>query len=324
MLALLQILLVHTDQDHILTRKQLFALLKQEKQVTMDKKTFYRYIDQLNRNRYIKIVYDQKCQGYYLEKFYFTRGEILLLCNAIHNFNFVGKSDSDSLIHRFKQLMPSSYFNVFQQSIYMPNNKKTENTELMTNIEVITRAIAQNQKISFDYLHYGKDKELHPVNHRGPIIVEARFIIYQNNNAYLLATGSKYKDSKFAPFRIEKITNLTITKEDCSPFDYEMDAAKYASRKYYMLAEPNTKVTFLCKTEKLDYMLETFGREPMLIWNSDETEFRFTTSISRSSAILFAMEWFDYVEIVYPEDLRQEFAQKIRKGLRRYAAGGRE
>lgn len=103
-----------------------------------------------------------------------------------------------------------------------------------------------------------------------------------------------------------------------------MDAAKYAARKYYMLAEPNATVTFLCKREKLDYMFETFGRDILLIWNSDETEFRFTASVSRSSAILFTMEWFDTVEIIYPEDLRQEFAEKIRKGLLRYGTGGRE
>ena len=313
-LALILLLLKKTDQDHVLMRSKIEQIMEAEYHIRMRRKMTYELIHRINRLLFFTIIYDEHRRGYYLESAFFSRGEILLICNAIHNMNFINQSESEHLIIKLKYALSDSYEKAYNSCIYTPNRKKTENSNLMRNIETITRATAANKRISFDYQHYEMNKKLHIVN-TSPIVVEPRFIIYQDNNPYLIATGTKYEDQ--GHFRIDKITNLSITNIECSPFDYEHDATIYAERKIYMFSEEDQWVTFEAENEILDYVIETFGKSPNLLPTSNNS-FRFTARISKKSAFLFAMRYFDHVKIIEPSEIRNDFLALIRRRLENY------
>ena len=309
-------LMKHTDQDHVITRRKIQEKMNTIFHISCGRKMIYRLAERLNQIPYFKVTYDESKHGYCLNQFYFTKGEILLLVTILHLLPFLSASESDALIAKLLRFLPITYEEVFTNCVYNPNSRKTANNNLITNIEIITQAVSRNTRITFDYLHYNTDKQLITINHE-PISAEPRFIIYQDNSLYLVATGTRFPGNTI--FRLDKITNLSITDEPCSLFDFKGDATEYAERTYYMFAEDSITVEFLCHNDKLDYMIETFGKRIIPI-QTDADHFRFTALISHTAAKLIAMRWADHVEILSPSSLRKELADLFEQRAASYRA----
>lgn len=313
-IALALVLLKKTDRDHVLRRSEIEDEIEKTYQIKIHRKMTYDLIHRLNSFPDFKVVYDASRRGYYLESAFFSRAEILFLCNIFHNVPFINQAESNELIRKLKVVMSEPYVKAFNDCIYMPNNRKTTNTDLMKNIDTITRAVAIRKKISFNYQHYSYDKKLHIVNNT-PIVIEPRFVIYQDNYPYLVASGTKYED--LGHFRVDKIRDLAITDLDCGYFDFQTDATVYAQRKIYMFAEEDTWVSFKADRSILDYVFETFGTSVNCI-SIDESTFQFSARMSRISSILFGMRYLDHVTITGPADIRKEFSELLHRRIKEY------
>lgn len=82
----------------------------------------------------------------------------------------------------------------------------------MYNIETASAAIRQRRKLSFDYMHYNKDKKLTVCNHE-PIVVEPRYICYVDGRPYLVIQGGRKEG--YMHYRLDRICNAKVTKEKC-------------------------------------------------------------------------------------------------------------
>ena len=88
MIAILLILMQNTDKNHILTRDEILRMLEDQYETKIKRKLLFRTLKDLDDFQFI-VVYDSSRKGYYLEKTIFEPGEIILLCNAIHNFGYI-------------------------------------------------------------------------------------------------------------------------------------------------------------------------------------------------------------------------------------------
>jgi hypothetical protein len=80
--AILDILTTYTDEDHILTAKEIMDLLKAKYNIEIERRTIYSNIDVLEQAGYVISKFDDNGKGYYLQEKQFDKAEILLLCNA--------------------------------------------------------------------------------------------------------------------------------------------------------------------------------------------------------------------------------------------------
>ena len=98
--TLLQILQEETDEDHILSASELMERINQRLDLNIERRTVYSNIDILRQAGYEISDYNENGKGYWLKTRQFDKGEILLLCNAVHASHFISHEQSEALIEK--------------------------------------------------------------------------------------------------------------------------------------------------------------------------------------------------------------------------------
>ena len=314
-LALLDILITYTDEDHILTAKELQNHLIEKYDLNLERRTIYSNMDILEQNGYTISKYEDNGKGYYLEERQFDKSEILLLCNAIHSSHFISNKQSSQLIKKLLKTLSTYQQKEFKDTVYMPNQQKTPNVELMYTISTVSEAIRDKKVMQFTYLKYDKNKQLVP-RRTEPYYVEPRYIVYAESRPYMIATHKKHPGS-FVHYRLDRIKQAIILDEIVTPLPKNIDAYDYAKNKLFMYGGEMLPVTFKCQERIMDQMLDLFGTEIMVIPGKNDT-FSVTVSTSEAGAKILAQQYLDAIEIVSPKSLRKEFLKELELKVKDY------
>ena len=313
-MLLLNILKEYSDENHILSTKDLQKLLEAKYGVILERRTIYSNLEILRQAGYkISDVRDNG-KGYFLEERQFDKGEVLLLCNAIHASHFISQKQSKKLIDTLLQTQSRYDAKEFTDKVYLPNPQKTPNRELMYNVEAVSEAIRENRILKFTYLKYGRDKK--PVPRREePYIVEPRYIVYSDSKAYMISTSPRHDD--FGHYRLDKMSKVVITDEKARPLPKDMDAYEYARNKLFMYSGEMETVSFRCHERIMDQMIDIFGTEVSTF--SDGTEY-FTLNVktSHTGALYLAQQFMEYIELLEPKSLREEFKKHLKEAAEKY------
>ena len=313
-LALLKVLEEYTDQDHILSLRQLQDRIESRSGLKLDRRTIYSNLEILEQNGYVISKFDDNGKGYYLEERQFDKGEVLLLCNAIHASHFISSRQSDQLIKKLLNTQSRYQRKEFMDKVYMPNPRKTPNRQLMYNIETISEAIRDGKMLQFTYLKYDRNRKF--VSRRPePYIVEPRYIVYSDSRAYMIATSLHH--SGHVHYRIDRMADSIILKEPARADHSGKDAYEYARNKLFMYNGEMTNITLRCQEKALDQMIDIFG-EDLKILDQEGDSFLVRILASEQGALYLAQQFMEYINIVSPEDLKQRFIESLRNKLKEY------
>ena len=316
-LALLEVFKNHTDEEHILTTKQLTSILENEYDLTLERRTLYANVELLKKYGYDISTWQENGYGYYLNEHQFKKSEVLMLCNAIHSSNFISSKESDALIKKLLTTLSISQKHEYTDQVYMPNQKKTANDKLMDTISTISTAIRDRNAITFTYLQYNENKRL-VARREKPYTVEPRFIVYRDSKAYLICTSDHYEG--FAHYRIDRIvspTILTDVKIPPLPKGKTTDAYEYSKNMYYMFNDEIINAIIRCESRIMDYVIDIFGTDCRII-PVDEKHFDVSIKGSTQGILLFAQQYIDGAEILEPQSLREEMASLLSRKARQY------
>ena len=313
--ALLQILQEESDENHILTVNELIEKINVKCNVSIERRTLYSNIEILRQAGYEISDYNDNRKGYYLITRQFEKGEVLLLCNAIHASHFISKKQSEELIEKLLGTLSETQRHEFRDSVYLPNRLKSDNSSLFYNIEIISEAIRDQKQLSFSYLHYNGKKKL-TVKREEPYIVEPRYIVYQDSRPYLISTNPKYAD--YTHYRIDKIRDPLILPEPVRPLRKreENEAYRYAENKLFMFAGETIPVQYRCEERIMDQMIDIFGTQLRAL---PENPGYFTAMVNttEAGALFLAQQFLDAIEIQEPAYLKEEMKKRLRNNLAR-------
>ena len=312
--ALLRILKKYSDEDHILSARQIIDMLDEFYGIRIERRTLYSNIEMLEQDGYVISRYEDNGRGYYLKQRQFDKAEVLLLCNAVHASHFISASQSDNIIRKLLDTQSSHQAREFKDSVYLPNRQKTNNTQLLQNIARVSEAIRDSHPVSFTYLRYNTRKQLEPRRHL-PYEVEPRYIVYADSRAYMIVTSDSHPG--FAHYRLDRMQDVRVLDGHVRPLSRDLDAYEYARNKLFMYAGEMQWVTFLCQARIMDHMIDLFGPEVMIITRSDE-QFTIRVNTSTRGAMFLAQQYMDSMEILEPESLRQEFIRQVQNTMKRY------
>ena len=315
-LALLDILKEYSDEEHILSVKQLQEHLENGYGLKLDRRTLYSNIAILEQNGYLISKYDDNGKGYFLEERQFDKGEVLLLCNAVHASHFISGRQSDRLIKKLLDTQSRYQQKEFRDKVYIPNPRKTLNKQLMYNIETVSEAIRDGKVLSFRYMRYDRNKKLVP-RREELYIMEPRYIVYQDSRAYMIATSTKHPG--YIHFRIDRMADAVILNEKATLSRNNKDAYEYARNKLFMYNGEMKNITLRCKEAVMDQMIDIFGTE-LPILDQKEDSFLIRITASEQGAIYLAQQFMEYVTIVEPEDLKQKFLDHLKQKVKEYEA----
>ena len=312
LLALIEILKKHSDENHALSIKDIQSHLLNEYDIELDRRTLYTSMELLRDFGYEISEYDGN--GYYLMERQFEKAEILLLCNAIHASHFINSKQSDELIKKLLDTQSKYDHKEFKDKVYMANPLKTSNKQLLFNIEIVSQAIKENRKISFTYLRYNTKKEL--IERRSdPYIVEPRYIVYSDSRPYLIVTSLNHEG--FIHYRLDRMKDVEILNEKSRVLPKSSDPYEYARNKLFMYTGEIQTITFKCNNSILDHMIDIFGPDLLLIPDKDDT-FTIKVKTSTQGALYLAGQYMENITIIEPENIKDVFIKTLKESLKRY------
>ena len=313
-LLVLDILRENSDENHILSVKDIQALLEARYGLVLERRAIYSNLEILAQQGYEISDFKDNGKGYYLVSRQFDKGEVLLLCNAIHASHFISQKQSKKLIDALLATQSKYDQKEFTDKVYMPNPQKTENKQLMFNVEIVSEAIRERRMLQFTYLKYGKDKKL-VARRPEPYLVEPRYIVYADSKAYMIIT-SPHHDG-FTHYRLDKVADAIILNERSRKLPKAMDAYEYARNKLFMYSGEMETVTLRCDEKVMDQMIDIFGTE-MNIAFGDDGFFTINVKTSETGALYLAQQFMEYLEIINPVELRDKFRSNLKSALKKY------
>ena len=313
-LLVLEILRENSDENHILSVKDIQSLLETRYGVKLERRAIYSNFEILAQAGYEISDYKDNGKGYYLVSRQFDKGEVLLLCNAIHASHFISEKQSNKLIKTLLATQSRYDQKDFTDKVYMPNPQKTSNRELMYNVEIVSEAIREKKMLQFSYLKYGKDKKLE-TRRPEPYIVEPRYIVYADSRAYMIVTSPNHEG--YIHYRLDKISDAIMLNKAAKRLPKDIDAYEYARNKLFMYSGNMEAITYRCHEKILDQMIDIFGSEANIIFDDGEY-FSLSIKASETGALYLAQQFMEYIEIVSPQTLREQFKENLNKALKKY------
>ncbi|MCQ2515194.1 MAG: WYL domain-containing protein, partial [Ruminococcus sp.] len=204
---------------------------------------------------------------------------------------------------------------------------KIANPQLLLNIEIIDEAIEKGKQIAYIYNDYGKDKKLHPrLDSEGNLvmrIVNPYSMLASNGRYYMVCNYDEYDNA--TNVRVDKITDIELLDTPVKPKKQvkglKSTPSTIAEQIYMQPGKPERVVFKLTNNDRLvSEMIDWFGNSIKFTGEDDKT---ITCEVkSNLNAMKFwAMQYSDHVEIIEPEQLRENIRASMRSAWRKYNDG---
>ena len=319
-LYILNILKKYSDEEHMLSAAEIQRKIKEIYEVDIDTRTIRRNINLLK----YKLDYDistreENGKGYYINRdpeTDFEPGEVRAIIDNFSYANYIVPSVAKEIIKKCKN-MQTIYENekLKDYQIYSVNSK-TENAEVIKNIEDISNSIYNNHKIKFEYWKYEITNKLEKQIVSTPI-VSPFAIVYNKQEFYLI--GIKDGQNKFYHYRLDRMKNTKELSEEITIKKTKSQIKEFAESTVEMFGGKKEEIEAICNKILLNAVFDIFGKNVTIEKiQGDNENFKLIVDSSLMGFRMWAMRNIDAVEVVKPESLRSEMKEIVKKAIERY------
>lgn len=342
-ICILEILMKYTDADHRMDQKDIVRKLKEDYGMEVDRKSV-----KANLMSLVDFGFDIEYQeterkrssgetemltsGWYYNHA-FDKTELRMLIDSVLFSRTIPASQSQTLIDKITSLSNIYFKNTVKHVCNLPELEHTDNKQTMLNVEVIDEAIGNNKKIAFLYHKYGTDKKLHP---RKPekYIASPYQMVANNGKYYLVCNHDKY--DTLANYRIDRMTEVEILKEPAKDkklvkgMEYGLNLPKHLAEHIYMFSDDPEMIILKTGPDAMGDFVDWFGKSFDLLsgefvrknygYPADCGGDTVYVKVNCSPMAMFhwAMQYGTTVEVIYPEKLRADIREAVRKMLAAY------
>lgn len=319
---ILNVLKKYSDEEHMLSATEIGKKIKEIYDVNIDSRTIRRNINLLKyKLDYDISTRDENGKGYYINRdpdTDFEAGEIRAIIDTFSYADYIVPAIAKNIIKKCKNLQniyESEKLNNYQ---IFSNNTKTENMEVIKNIEDISEAIQNLNKIQFEYWKYGMEKKLEKIIVSKPK-VSPYALVYNKQEFYLIAI--KEGQDKFYYYRLDRIKNLKQLQEKRTIKKTDKQIKEFAESTVEMFGGKKEEVEAVCNIILLDAVLDQFGKNITIEKiNNDDENFKLIVDANTLGFKMWAMRNIDLVEVIRPISLRNEIKDIIEKAKERYSS----
>lgn len=316
-LYFLEILQKYSDVEHPLMQKDIMELLQKEYGVSCERKAVARNLGNLQDMGY-EIVHVEK-KGYYLKSRPFEDSELRLLVDSVMASRHIPETQAKELMEKLIS-QSSIYFKKQMRHVHnIGRMEHDEGNQLFYTIEQISRAIEEKQKIAFYYNKYGPDKKLHPTS-SSRHLVNPYQIVVANGRYYLIGNVDKYNN--VTHFRVEKITGIQRTDQVVKPQQQVdelkdgLDLPTHMAEHLYMFSGKSSWITLKVEEQGINDAIDWLGRDMDISREKDAYLIR--VKANEQAISYWAIQFGSTVEILAPEHLRRQVADRVKKINQKY------
>ena len=319
-LYILNVLKKYSDEEHMLAAAEIQRKIKEIYDVEIDTRTIRRNINLLK----YKLDYDistreDNGKGYYINRdpeTDFEPGEVRAIIDNFSYANYIVPSVAKEIIKKCKN-MQTVYENekLKDYQIYSVNSK-TENAEVIKNIEDISSSIYNNHKIKFEYWKYEITNKLEKQIVSTPT-VSPFAIVYNKQEFYFI--GIKDGQDKFYHYRLDRMKNVKELNEKITIKKTKSQIRDFAESTVEMFGGEKEEIEAVCNKCLLNAIFDIFGKNVTIekIPGNDEN-FKLIVDSNPMGFRMWAMRNIDMVEVIRPENLRNEMREIVERAIERY------
>lgn len=319
-LYILNILKKYTDEDHMFSATEIQLKIKEIYNVEIDTRTIRRNINLLKyKLNYDISTRDDNKKGYYLNRdpeTDFEPGEIRAIIDNFSYANYIVPSVAKNIIKKCKNIQTVYENDKIKDYQIYANDSKTENVEVIKNIEDISESIYQHKKVKLEYWKYVITNKLEKKIVSTPI-VSPFAIVYNKQEFYLI--GVKEGKNRFYNYRLDRIKNIQILDNKITIKKKKSEIQDFAESSIEMFGGKKEEIEAICHIWLLDTIFDTFGRNVTIekIPNDDKS-FKLIVDANPLGFRMWAMRNIDLVEVKKPKSLRNEMKEIIKNAEQKY------
>jgi predicted DNA-binding transcriptional regulator YafY len=320
-LYILNALKKYSDEDHILSMSELQQKIKEMYGIFIEDRTIRRNIALLiEKFGYDIETYNDNHKGYKITRdpdTEFELGELETIIETFAYSNFVTEDISKSIVNKCLSMM-----NLYEQKKYKNykaavKNTKTNNKEIINNIEIIQEAINLGKKITFDYYKYelNENNKLseEKVIPKLPYKISPYKISYNLQKLYLFGLKDGYKN--LLSYRLDRMKNIKILKEKINN-KYTLEYVDYYIKNNVAMFTGNQeKVEIECSMELLDVVIETFGKD-IKLKKVDNNTFYASFYTVLSGFKYWCLRNVENVKIISPQKFKKEINKILKENIK--------
>ena len=306
-ICLYRILFEHSDENHILSMRNIIDCFAEEYDMKIDRRTVYSSVDTLKDFGYDISAYDENGKGYYLKSRLLSPADVRLLSDALYSLYSVPNKQTAELVGKLQLMLSEHERTNFRHLTAVSYERKTDNSAVFRNISAIDEAIGKKYKVSFVYLQYGLDKKLHP-RRLDRYIVSPFGMICENGNYYLICV----KDGKegLSYYRIDRMNDINVLPVKVDSKSVKQDIAS-SKRMVYAFSGKEENIVLKCSNSVIGGVIDRFGLEPK-IRKIDDEHFEARIRAVPRGVLYWTMQYLSEIEILEPESVRQQAIDLIK------------
>lgn len=331
---ILEILRRESDRGHRLSQEEIRQLLMEKYEISVDRKTLGRHLNELYDSGDFGISYgdpdkvtfqdNEKRTQFYMENT-FTDGELRLLIDGIMFSKHIKPHQRKDIISKIGELS-SKHFKTNVGRIVGDTSAVISNEDIFLNIEEIVKAIDKGHKISFKYQKPDVDKKMHFREKDGkPIeyILNPYQILANHGRYYLIGNIDKYDN--ISTWRIARMKDVEKVESQRKPLGKvsgfetarSFDAAQYMKEHIYMFGGKSVDVVFEADRTIIDQILDWFDGNVTFYKVTDKTV-QAKVHVNYTAIKFWALQYLPFVKVLAPTELVEEIRETVLEGAEKY------
>ncbi len=213
----------------------------------------------------------------------------------------------------------SNYFNAKVSHVRnLPELNRTINKQAMYSLDAINDSIAGKKKISFTNNTIGTDFRLHP-RREEPYIVNPYQIVANNGRFYLIGNYDNV-----AHFRIDRMTDVRILEEKVKPMnkvsglENGLNLPKHMAEHIYMFSGLSISAKIKTTEDMIPELGDWFGMDFRIVEKTNNAII-IRVTCNQEALRYWALQYGPYVEVMEPNELREELKEDINIMQRKYS-----
>lgn len=313
-LYLYHILYTKTDELHGITMTDILDELN-KKGISAARKAIYADIKALIEFGLDVQVEMGSSNNYRVLNRQFELPELTALADSVICSHFFPAQKARDLIGKLGTLCSEYEANQLKPGTFVTDNSVDYNKQILINVDVIHRAVADKKQISFDYYEYVYDysQKRPKKNSRGKHTCSPIALTWSDNKYYLIAYYPKYKS--ISHFRIDKMEKVEILHSAAEKLPQDFKLSEYMKSTFSMFSGEPRSVTLRFHNSLMNAVIDRFGK--ITIVHDGREHFKFTIQIraGKEQAPTTFFGWlFQFgtlAQIIEPADIREQYFEML-------------
>ncbi len=308
LLKVLEILKTKSDKEHPESAADILGELKKQG-IEAERKSIYRDIESLQEAGFDVVKAGAPKRGFYLASGGFELPEVSLLIDAVQSAGFIPKKKTEQLVGKLQGLVSEHQSAELKTKICIENRSKSSNEDVYKNIELLNTAVIKQLKVKIKYAKNRLDgtKLVATVK---DMVISPYALLWEADHYYLIGNNQKYDN--LTHLRVDRIAEITLTKEKCrhfsevSEYKQRFDTADYSRKVFNMFGGEKCRIDLECKVELLDQITDKFTDGIFIRHFDGEDTFRFTTEALVSEGLVgWLMQFGGDIKVLSPKSLKE-------------------